>query len=109
MNKVVYNIQGEHGLVDTIVQLVKEGYDICYHATHKIGLNTYLIEYSGEVEKSIDKRKEDEANEVDWNKVDDFTRKVEIAEYAKEFGFDISTEQNMKLMIEEFKALSKLD
>jgi len=108
MNKVVYNIQGQHGLVDTIVQLVKEGYDICYDSTHKIGLNTYLIDYSGKLENAIDKINDDAAKEIDWNKVDDFTRKVDIAEYAKEFGFDISTEQNMKLMIEEFKALSEL-
>lgn len=103
MRKSVYQLNGEDGLVHTIKKLIAEGYEVCHLATHSAGLGCYIIDYYGEVAIAIDEQAATEELQIDWNKVEGFTRKSEIAEYALEFGIELSKESNMKTMVKEFR------
>jgi len=107
MRKSVYQLNGEDGLVHTIKKLIAEGYEVCHLATHSAGLGHYIVDYYGEATIAIDEQAALDDAQIDWNKVEDFTRKSEIIEYALEFEIEINKDGNMKAMIAEFKEKSK--
>lgn len=109
MKKTVYSLGGEDGLVDTINKLIEQGYTICPHGTHKIGIAHYVIDYSGEAVQAIEKVKAEQDAEPDWNEIDSIVKKADLATYFKDkFDIDVSPDDfTKKEMIEEFK--SKLE
>lgn len=84
-SKIVYNVAGKDGLVDTVNKMIHQGEDICSDRTHSIGMGAYCIVY---VDKDADKDKS-VLIKPDWEKAKSFkgqeNAKQLLIDYAKEY------------------------
>lgn len=108
MQKTAYTFNGEHGVVDQIVKLVKEGKDIDIHSSCRIGTGCYVIEYSDTKEKP--KEKEVLVSEVldvkspEWDKAKAMSPdKDKLEKYAEEFNISLDKRKGFTSMLKSFQ------